>query len=110
MTREIAQYRYGVAGLENTISYDQLTRGLAAGSPLCDKSIIQLGIQGYSGLRFFLNDAETDGIVIDQNNMYELNVDGVTIITGVVFDPNTVRESGQRIVIDIVYEAEEGIT
>ena len=110
MTREVAQYRYGVTGLADTITLNQLVQGNKADSPLCDKSIIQLGILGYSGLRFFLNDADADGIVIDSNNIYELNVDGITIITSITFDRNTIRQADTgHIIIDIVYEAEEGI-
>lgn len=110
MTREVAQYHFGVVGLTDTITLPQLVQGYEANSPLCDKSIVQLGIMGYDGLRFFLNGSDTDGIVIGSSNTYELNVDGMTVITGITFDRNTIRQEPiNQIIIDIVYEAEEGI-
>ena len=109
MTREIAQYVYNLSGIENTINYQQLLGRAEAQSPLCNKSIIQLGIQAWSGLRFFLNGDIEHGVVIGQSNIYERNVDGMTIITSVTFDKESLRDEPGPIIIDIVYEAEEGI-
>ncbi len=108
MVRHVAQYRYGFDPAN--ISYSELV-GRDANSPLMGKSIIQLGIQAPSGVRFYLNGESgmMDGIVIDNTNLYELNVDGMTIITDITFDANTLQNNKDRIIIDIVYEGEEGI-
>jgi hypothetical protein len=62
-------------------------------------------------VRFYLNGESgmMDGIVIDNTNLYELNVDGMTIITDITFDANTLKNNKYRVIIDIVYEGEEGI-
>lgn len=108
MIREIAQYRYyGSSNPDNNITLNQLT-GADENSPLNNKNILQLGIQAPSGVRFWLNgDTENSGIVINSTNIYELNVDGMTIITSVNFDRNTIN-TATKLIIDIVYEAEEG--
>lgn len=72
-------------------------------------SIIQLGIQAPSGVRFILNDnIGNPGIVIDSSNMYELNVDGMTIINDIKFQRDTINSDSVKIIMDIIYEEQEG--
>lgn len=102
MAREIIQYRYDDSGQSN-ISLQDLTQG----EFFSRFNILQLGIQAASGVRFYLNgDTSSQGIVIGSTGIYEVNVDGMTVITNLQFDKNTLT-AAHRIIIDIVYEVQE---
>ena len=108
MKREIMQYRYSLDGVNNypaDISIDKL----ASGEYFENKNIVQLGIQSVGGVRFYLNgNVDNQGVVIDSTGIYELNVDGITLITNLQFDRNTLTNA-TSVIIDIVYESEEGM-
>ena len=101
MAREIVQYRYDPNGT-STISINDLTQGTF----FSRMNILQLGIQAAGGVRLYLNgDTSSQGIVIGSTGIYELDVDGMTVITNLQFDRNTLTNA-HRIIIDIVYEVQ----
>lgn len=108
MIRKVGQYRY----YGNDSHPDNYPEGmskavLGSGELFQGMSILQLGIQSAGNVRFFLNENPTSSVIIDSTGMYELNVEGMTIITGLQFDTNTITPS-TKIIIDFIYEQEEG--
>lgn len=104
MAREIIQYRYFGNNDENNYPSNLTLDDLASGKHFENKSVIQLGVQTSGGVRMYLNgNTDNQGIVIDSTGIYELNVDGMTVITNVQFDKNTLT-SATYIIIDVIYE------
>lgn len=117
----IEQYRYYGQGnssnLPNTLSYTDLTN---ENNVFTGKSIIQIGVQGYPGLKFYLNGAKDifdTGVIIGPTGIYELNVNKESTITNLRFDENSLKpldENTQNpiismggLIIDIMYVEEE---
>lgn len=105
MARQIKQFIWcGDDDSRSTV----IKAALVDGSFIDNMSIIQLGIQAPSGVRFILNDnIGNPAIVIDSSNIYELNVDGMTIIDSIKFQESSLSEV-TKMIIDIVYEGMEG--
>lgn len=73
-------------------------------SPLVGKNIIQLGIQGPSGLHFQLDGNNTAELIIGSTGVYELDVNGMTVIKSITFPQfNTNTPPTDQIIIDIIY-------
>lgn len=74
--------------------------------------IVQLGIQTLPGVKFYLNKATTP-IVIGNTGIYDLELDGVTQITHLCFDINSLNmingNPDSYLIIDIIYDTEEGV-
>lgn len=90
----VAQFRYFKNNTSaSNITKDQLTDPNSTTSPLVGKNIVQLGIQGPSGMHFSLNDTSLDRaeLIIGSTGMYELNVNGFTVITSVCFNSQDVE-------------------
>lgn len=108
----IKQYLYygrneqGVENTANTISFAQLT---GENNVFSGKQIIQLGIQAYPGLKFYLNGArsiEDSGVIIGPTGIYTINIDGESLITSLRFDADSLDNSlilHGGIIIDIIY-------
>lgn len=108
----IKQYLYygrteaGVDNAANTIKFAQLT---GENNVFSGKQIIQLGIQAYPGLKFYLNGArstEDSGVIVGPTGIYTINVDGESLITSLRFDAESldnplIQSSG--VIIDIIY-------
>jgi hypothetical protein len=71
--------------------------------------VSHLGIQGPSGLKFYLNNS-MHPISIGETGIYELNLENIGRITSIRFDKDSLYglyNSGNqidRLIIDIVYE------
>lgn len=73
-------------------------------SPLVGKNIIQLGIQGPSGLHFQLDGNSTAELIIGSTGVYELDVNGMTVIKSITFPQfSTNTPPTDQIIIDIIY-------
>ena len=108
MTREIVQYRYFGNDSEKNYPSNLTLDDLASGKHFENKNVIQLGIQASGGMRMYLNgNTDNQGIVIDSTGIYELNVDGMTVITNVQFDRNSLTDI-TYIIIDVIYEEAGG--
>lgn len=77
------------------------------GEPFSGKRIIQLGIQTLPGTKFSINNNPA-WLVVGMTGIYELNVDGLTAITGIVFDPNSISmisaNDNAYLIVDYLYE------
>lgn len=73
-------------------------------------SIVQLGIQSVPGTKFYLNDS-AEPIIIGSTGIYELDVQGLTNITALNFDQNSLVNitdtNGAYLIVDAIYETEE---
>lgn len=107
----IKQYLYygrnnGIDNAANTISFNELT---SENNVFSGKQIIQLGIQAYPGLKFYLNGArstEDAGVIIGPTGIYTINIDGESLITSLRFDADSLDNSlilHGGVIIDIIY-------
>ena len=77
-------------------------------------AVSHLGIQGEPGVRFYLNDGDNP-ITIGHTGIYELDLAGVSRITGLRFDDtltnfyNNSFNTSQRLIVDVVYDGMEVI-
>lgn len=71
--------------------------------------VVQLGVQTLPGTKIYLNN-HTTPIIIGATGIYELSVEGLTNITDIAFDENslkTIRDNANAyIIIDYIYETE----
>lgn len=69
--------------------------------------IVQLGIQTLPGTKFYLNGAEAP-IIVGITGIYELNLIGLTEISSITVDPQSLaliqNNNNAYLVIDILYE------
>lgn len=69
--------------------------------------VLQLGIQGLPGTRFYLNEA-VDPIIIGQTGIYELDLTNGIQITKITVDPRSIQEikdnNNAYLIIDIIYD------
>lgn len=107
MAQRIGQIRYYNDG--NTRNYPAgLSKwDLQNGGPFAGKEITQLGIQTTPGVKFAINN-NTSWIVVGMTGIYELNVEGLTAITGIRFEANSLSmingNSNAYIIVDYLYE------
>lgn len=109
MAKFINQIRYyGENHVKNTkdASFMKLRSGSIFSNTL---PITQLGIQTMPGVKVFINN-HTSPIVIGQTGIYELNVDGLSHITDIKFDGNSLNLINNSVnaylIIDYIYERE----
>lgn len=85
---------------------------LASGNIFQDYgTITHLGIQGKPGTTFFLNNSKSP-ITIGSTGIYELNLTGLSYISAIRFDVETLKnldkdDSNRGILIDIIYNGIE---
>lgn len=109
----IKQYvYYGDNNASNTPGLNK--NNLVSGDIFAGKSIIQLGIQGYPGLKFYLNgakDIRDNGVIIGPTGLYELNVNKESTITNLRFNESSLDNNSLIVhgglIIDILYVQED---
>lgn len=110
MAKYINQVRYYGEGDPRNQPKDMNLKKLVNGNAFLETpSIVQLGIQGYPGLKFTINDGPTaNPIMIGGTGIYEINVEGFSQINRLQF----LRESIETInnvpsaylIVDYIYE------
>lgn len=116
MAKQVKQFRYykdnDPKNYPQNLSKNDLSgisyRNLLSGSLFMQYTpIIQLGIQTYPGVKFYLNNGETP-VVVGYTGIYELNVEGVADISSLKFDATSLNQisknDGAYLIIDIIYE------
>lgn len=96
MAKQVKQFRYYGDGDArnypgtNDVSKNPMRRStLKSGSVFSEyMPIIQLGIQAYPGIKFYINNS-SNPVIVGQTGIYELNVDGLSEITSLRFDGTT---------------------
>lgn len=115
MAKYVKQIRYYGDGLAiNQPAYlraQDMLRGYAfQENQNSGANIVQLGVQTMPGIKFTINTAPQP-IVVGSTGIYELNVDGLTLINKLTFDNaslNKIKENNNAyIIVDFVYEKEE---
>ena len=102
MAKQVKQFRYyGDNDARNypgtgDVSKNPMRRAtLKSGSVFSEyMPIVQLGIQSYPGIKFYVNNS-SNPIIIGQTGIYELNVEGLSEITSLRFD-GTVLDAIER--------------
>lgn len=109
MAKQIKQFRYYEQGNDkknypSNISLSNLHSGSIFSKYV---PIIQLGIQSLPGTKFYLNDSN-DPIIIGNTGIYELNLNGLSAITSLKFDRQSINSIATNIsaylIVDILYE------
>ena len=112
MAKQVKQFRFyqhnnADKNYPNGISY----RTLTSGSIFSDyMPIVQLGIQSLPGTRFYLNGSPKP-IIIGHTGIYELDLEGLSEITSLKFDPKSIEaingNSNSYLIVDIIYDRED---
>lgn len=110
MAKQIMQFRYYGEGQHekeknqpsNTMSAEALRSG-SVFTPFLP--FTQLGIQTWPGTHFYLNNAETP-IIVGQTGIYELELEGISEITNIQFDYDSIQRietnPNAYIIIDVI--------
>lgn len=114
MAKYVNQVRYyGDAAAETKNSAKDVTyRRLQSGAVFENTMpIVQLGIQTLPGMKFYINE-HPNPVVVGQTGIYELNVDGISYITRLRFDSETLNVINNNsntayLIIDYIYEKED---
>ena len=124
MSKQVKQFRFydynNTHGKNYPILYDENDEQLTGtefaqmfinGNLFANYRIIQLGIQSLPGTQFYLNNS-INSIIIGHTGIYELNVDGLTEITSLKFDLQSINaingNANSFLIVDIVYEEDDG--
>lgn len=118
MAKQVRQFRYYSDSERQTKNYPSgLTmRQLISGSAFTNSAtkcipILQLGIQGLPGTKFYLNNAYNP-VIIGNTGIYELDLNGLSEITSLQFDQRTLQaindNNNAYLIIDVIYEDGEG--
>lgn len=117
MAKKIKQFRYyGEGNSKNEpsgLSMRSLISGSAFTSPTKYVPILQLGIQGLPGTKFYINNAYNP-VIIGHTGIYELDLNGLSEITALNFDSkilqtiNSNSSGNNYLIVDIMYEDGEG--
>lgn len=108
-------YQFRYYGQTNSKNYPKLFnyRGTLTTGNILENygTITHLGIQGKPGTTFYLN-GSTSPITIGSTGIYELNLTGLSYISRINFDVNTLDnletdDSTRGILIDIIYDGIE---
>ena len=109
MAKRVMQFRFYSDG--NSMNYpDRCTQSnLMNGNTFEGYTpIVQLGIQSLPGTRFYLNNSLVDPIIIGSTGIYELDVDGLTEITHLKFNADSLDTISDNpnasLIVDIVYD------
>lgn len=110
MAKYINQLRYYGDGHSKNSSPDINYTKLRSGSIFSNTlPITQLGIQTLPGVKVYINN-HTNPIIIGQTGIYELNVDGLSNITDIKFDGESLNlinnSTNAYLIIDYIYEKE----
>lgn len=71
--------------------------------------VIKLGIQAVPGTQFYLNSDSASGhvLTVGHTGIYELDVEGLTTLTHLLFKTDTLNVAGNGLIVDIVYQTLE---
>lgn len=72
-----------------------------------DGEVTQLGIQAPSGTKFYLN-GFNNTLQVGCTGIYELDLEGLTTLTQLRFDGNSLANA-QTIIVDVVYRTMDGV-
>ena len=106
MAKQIMQFRYYAEKNPKT-QPKNLTKGqLQVGSVFTDYTpITQLGIQALPGTKFYLNYSTTP-IIIGSTGIYELDLEGLSEITHISFDPSSIeninKNNNAYLIVDVI--------
>lgn len=106
MAKQITQFRFYGDGHKNNYPTD-LTKDLLKGSAFKNcGSIIQLGIQTFPGVKFYINNQP---IMVGSTGIYELNVEGYATITTLSISSTSlekvfINNPHAYLIIDIISE------
>lgn len=111
MAKQIMQFRYYAEGHDknqpSTISEESIVTGSAFAS---FTPFTQLGIQTWPGTHFSLNNAPTE-IIIGQTGIYELELEGISQITKLTFDSDSIKRIKNNpnayLIIDVICDVIE---
>ena len=115
MAKCIKQFRFYGNGNEKNYPADLTAEQLRSGTAFKIYSpITQLGIQSELGMKFSVNGSSS--IEIGRTGIYELDLEGLSIITDLNFDAvsldeirkyneDTVQEGLKGLIVDIIYES-----
>lgn len=115
MAKKVSQFRYyGPDNKDNqpsNISLSTLSNGQVFFKDGGEsQSIVQLGIQTIPGVKFYLNEG-IEPIFIGGTGIYELDLSGLTDITALSFDQDSINKilntNGAYLIVDAIYETEE---
>lgn len=106
MSKQIMQIRYYGEKSKNNYPSDVGFSKLTAGSAFHNLyPITQLGIQTLPGTKFYLNNGQTP-IIIGSTGIYELDLEGLSEITELRFDPGSMNRINSNpnayLIIDLV--------
>ena len=113
MAKKIMQFRYYGDG--NSKNYPQdITANLLKSGDIFTKydcyPIIELGIQTLPGSMFYLNSANTS-IKIGSTGIYELDLEGYTVIDRLAFDQDSLKlisnNPSSYLLVDIICDKQE---
>lgn len=109
MSKQIMQFRYYAEGHSKNSPSKINKAKLASGSIFSNcYPITQLGIQALPGTKFYLNNSITP-IIIGSTGIYELDLEGLSEITQLSFDPLSVeainKNNSAYLIVDIIYGA-----
>ena len=83
---------------------------------ISDIQVYKLGIQGYPGLKFLINQQISDtnqtplDLIIGNTGVFEIDLEGSgNYITDLRFSDQTIIDLPSPIIIDIMYEGQEGV-
>ena len=106
-TRKVAQVRFYNSSNINNYPSELSISQLISGKIFKEGSIIQLGIQGLPGTKFYIN-GSTDPVILGYTGIYELNVDGISTITELKFDKKSIETINDNpnayLIVDFIYE------
>jgi len=112
MAKKIMQFRYYGENNDKNQPYNINKQSLASGSIFSEHQclpIVQLGIQTVPGSKFYLNNGTTP-IIIGSTGIYELDLDGVSSITQLSFDPASITALDGNLngylIVDIICDVE----
>ena len=108
MSKKIMQFRYYSEGNSKNHPSNYISKArLASGSIFSSYyPITQIGIQALPGTKFYLNNGISP-IIIGSTGIYELDLEGLSEITQLSFDPLSIeainKNNSAYLIIDIIY-------
>ena len=108
MARQVKQFRFYNKGSSKNWPSKISFQNLKSGSIFADcVPIIQLGVQGLPGTKFYINNSKTP-IIIGYTGIYELNLEKMPPIVSLFFDAESIqaieKNYNASLIVDIIYE------
>ena len=109
MAKQVKQFRYySTTNTDKNYPANIAFRNLISGSIFADyMPIIQLGVQGLPGTKFYLNNSNNP-IIIGYTGIYELDLNGIAEIKALQFDASSInmieKNPNAYLIVDIIYE------